>query len=79
MSVPEGKMHYDMVRTEVWLVASLLNSLYAHEGLAAGPSFGSEALRDLVAPIVGRMNAYLEATDGSPPAHPCRPPEADLG
>lgn len=79
MSVPEGKMRYDMVRTEVFLVASLLNDLMRHEDHAAGPSVGSEALRDLVRPILGRMNLYLEAVHGSTSHYSPRPPEADLG
>jgi len=60
MSVPEGKMKLDLDRQDVWLLASLLNG-----HMAGSPR--SEALTDLCRPILGRLNSYLEATDGPPP------------
>jgi len=77
MSVPEGKMRYDMVRHEVWLVATLLNDIMRESG---HPRYGGESLKQLVKPILARMNNYLEATDGSPAAYvPNSSQEADLG
>jgi len=65
MSVPEGNMRMDLGRHEIWLVASLLNGVMRGDS----PHNGSEALRGLVKPVLGRMNSYLEATDGESPAY----------
>jgi len=66
MSVPEGKMRLDLGRHEVWLLASLLNDVCRE---TYGHHIGSEALRDLVKPVLARMNDYLEATDGEKAAY----------
>ena len=62
MSVPEGKMSINIRRHEAWLIASALNAYMSH---TAPPA----ALLDLIRPILGNLNQYVEATDGTPPAY----------
>jgi len=73
MSVPEGKMRLMNDRHEIWLVASILNALMAGKTPPQG-------LLRATQPVLNRMNNYLGATDGTPPAYdPSSTPQAGVG
>jgi len=67
MSVPEGKMRIMQDRHEVWLITAVLNAVIAGKQ-------PSQGILNTIRPCVRRMNAYLEATNGS--STPYLPPDA---
>jgi len=73
MSVPEGKMKLVNDRHEIWLIASILNALNAGK-------MPSQGMLNATLPVLYRMNTYLGATNGSPPAYdPCPSQEESVG
>jgi len=61
-------------RHEIWLIASILNALNAGKT-------PSQGLLTAAAPVLSRMNNYLGATNGSPPAYEptSAPPQTSVG